>query len=293
MATFEEGSFTASFSQSGTYTTGSGTWADAASGVASFGVSNYGISYTFGTANQTDGDLDTALGVTGTLVLAPQIPYTDVNSDLAGTGESDRYWTLTLNTDSAVPLGFSLYVMNKADPVAYNSTTHIAHTTASPAPILIETFLSSSSVWSLSGSLYTATIPIDFAATVTPVGGVAATHGINKLVRNPNWNGLIQFFLVLNEAGSFSTLATTTSFTGQVVPFHTGQMNLDVRRRARVVHDYILGNPYLSDEAIEDPWREGVMVNSASSDPLEHRRHHSYVPPSKEGVVDDDVPNVE
>ena len=291
--TFEEGNFSTSISQNGTYTTGSGTWANTASGTASFGVSNYGFSHTFGISNQTDEALDTAIGVSGALNLAPQIPYTDVNSDLAGTSETDRPWTLVIPTNSVVPLGFTLYMMNQTAPQTYNSTTHIAHTTASPAPLLVNTYLSSSSVWSLAGSAYTATIPIDFAATLTPVGGVATTHAINKLVRNPNWNGLLQFFLILNETGSFSVFAITNSFSGPVVPFHTGQMGLDIHRRARVVHDYINGFPYLSDEATEDPWREGVMVHSSSSDPTETRRHNPYVPPAAEGVVDDDIPNVE
>lgn len=287
--TFENTSFVATLEQNGDFSSGATTWTDRtgdanlANWIFSGGnFTNPGFTFNFGVNLDSERSLN----------LAPTIPYTDVNDDLAGTSETDRPWTLSIVAASNTFVAFTLYVMTEPAPVLFASTSHVAHTTNTPAPYLVETFTSASSVWSLflSGALMT--IPIDFSTTLTPVGGTSTTNSINRIIRDPLWNGRLQFFITTSD-NTVNTTIGAASFVGQVVPFHTGQMGLDVKRRARVVHDYINGFPYLSDEAVEDPFREGVQVHFSSADPVELRRHFTYVPPASEGIVDDDIGEVE
>jgi len=282
--TFENSLTVATLEQTGDST--SGVWAEQTLDFPLGDLSatrNYGVTFNFGVSVEGERSLN----------LAPSIPYTDVNSDLAGTSEADRPWNLLIPTTLLAPSNAILYVTSESTPEIFNSTTQLAETSASPAPYLYESYTTLSSEWTTYSlfNLYALLIPLDFSKTLTPVGGSPVTHAINKLVRNPLWNGRLQFFLT--TTGTSAQINPSTLFVGPTVPFHTGQMGLDIHRRARVVHDYINGFPYLSDEATEDPWREGVMVHSSSTDPTETRRHNPYVPPAAEGVVDDDIPNVE
>jgi len=288
---------TATLEQIGDY--GSSTWTEGGSPapLANWSNSlNLGLTFNFSISTESERSLN----------LAPTIPYTDVNSDLAGTSETDRAWDLLILPSTLPTSGkaFSLYVMAEPDPnLLFNTLnglghpyTHIPDTTNSTPPYLYASYTSSSSVWTQFniGSvtpLFYILIPIDFSSTLTPVGGSPTTHAINKIVRDPLWNGRLQFFLTMDE--SYTATIAAVNFSGPTVPFHTGQMGLDIHRRARVVHDYINGFPYLSDEAVEDPFREGVMVHQSSADPPEIRRHTTYNSPASEGVVDDDIPTVE
>ncbi len=284
--TFEEPPVSATLIQAGSYN--GSTWTEGtvtSAGAINPNISwsdtqNIGYTFDFGISTESERGLN----------LAPLIPYTDVNSDLAGTSETDRPWGFVIAM-ATTRRTFTLYVENNPAPELF-STSNPPVASGTPSPLLYQTYTNTDLVWTVFGSNYNLEIPIDFSTTNTTVAGTSVSNGINKLVRDPLWNGRIQFFLVLGESVTISTVASGT-FLGRVVPFHTGQMGLDIHRRARVVHDYINGYPYLSDEAVEDPWREGVMVHAASADPVEPRRHHSYIPPISEGVVDDDIPDVE
>ncbi len=250
------------------------------------------------------------------LTLAPRRPFTSVTGDLAGTGESDNYWQLKLGTDETSIPNFDWMVMMtiSADPdpfsltnlpfVFQNSSSGNGVSNVVPAWYLLREIGPSSSEWVQKiFSPYSIVIDIDFESTLIALQsnsnvlnliGDDTPNAVNRIPNDGAWNGLVQFAIRLVTQDNVVRLnVTSASFAGLTHPWHTGQMGLDVRRRARVVHDYITGTPYLSDEAIADPWRDGVMVNSANSDPDEIRKHHSYVPPLTEGVVDDDIPKVE
>ena len=62
-----------------------------------------------------------------------------------------------------------------------------------------------------------------------------------------------------------------------------------LNRKARVRHDPKSGFPGLSDEFIDDGYREGMKVLPESWDP-EDRTGQDFFPPPSEGVVDDEVP---
>lgn len=286
LPTFNNTGVTATLEQEGAADVSSGVvWANSDTPLWSK-VSNSQPGFTF--------DFNVSVDSERSLALAPTIPYTIFTGDLAGTGEVDLPWTLTFVSNHQAAIGFRLFVMAEAAPALFSST-HFADVTNDPAPYLYATYTSSSSVWGIPkfGGNITLTIPLDFDATLAPQehDGSDTKNAITRIVRDPNWNGRLQVFMIADDSGA-GTISSAT-FVGPVVPFHTGQIGLDLNRRARVVHDYIGGFPYLSDEAVADPWRDGVMVHPDSSDPDEMRKRHPFVPPMSEGVVDDDIPKVE
>ena len=224
--------------------------------------------------------------------LAPTIPFTNVTSDLAGTGETDRYWTFTLGTTEASTNSDTIIYMVSNPSSELPSLTNVIKPSMTPDPYIVQSLQSSDAAWVLNGSVYDITISMDFNATLTTVGGTVVTNAIHKIINDPKWNGRVQIFVgPFSVAASFT--ATFATFGGLTQTWHTGGIGLDINRRARVVHDYVSGFPYLSDEAIADPWRDGIMVHYSSADPDEKRKHYPYVPPPQEGAVEDDIPKVE
>jgi hypothetical protein len=71
--------------------------------------------------------------------------------------------------------------------------------------------------------------------------------------------------------------------------YHSGVMGWPMDRRARVRHDPKSGFPGLSDEFIDDGYRQGLKVLPRSWDP-EDRTNMDFFPPPSEGVIDDEVP---
>ncbi len=229
------------------------------------------------------------------LALAPRIPFTNVTADLAGTGETDRYWTLTFTTTLTTPASSAaVYLVSDPDP-DLPSSSNLIDLSLTPSAYIIKDLSISDSEWVLNGTTYDLVFELDFNSSFTTIDGTTVTNAIHKIVNDPVWNGRIQVFFDLTALENVSITALT--FAGLTQPFHSGQMGLDIARRARVVHDYISGTPYLSDEAVTNPWTGGaagnIPVHPSSADPEEQRRHHPYTPPPGEGVVDDDIPDVE
>lgn len=112
-------------------------------------------------------------------------------------------------------------------------------------------------------------------------GAISANNGWLAL-------SLIPIGLVGTERIRWSTVAGTSAMLDLTyVPFHTGSQDFPLARRARVVHDFVGGFPYLSDEAVADGFREGVMLHPRSFDPKD--RPSEFVPPPGEGVTNDEV----
>jgi hypothetical protein len=51
--------------------------------------------------------------------------------------------------------------------------------------------------------------------------------------------------------------------------------------------------PYLSDEAVMDGFIDNVKVKPSSFDPDDPKDHNPFIPPPSEGVVDDDLVDIE
>jgi hypothetical protein len=144
------------------------------------------------------------------------------------------------------------------------------------------------------------TIPVEWSNSTRinseDIGDLNANWGrFQSYVRNSQWTGRVAFTVYLTvDSGItrfYSTEGTGTQ-PGMVASehkFHSGQIGLPMRRRARVRHDPKSGFPGLSDEFIPDGYREGLMVLPDSWDP-EDRTNMDFFPPPSEGVVDDEVP---
>jgi hypothetical protein len=111
-------------------------------------------------------------------------------------------------------------------------------------------------------------------------------------------NGIINLaFYIDTGAGATGAFMVSPTLTVVETPFHTGMMvgEEQLRRRARVVHSYKSGFPYLSDEAIPDGFTDGIMMHPDDFDPIDPvaQGRGDYVPSPLEGVVDDEVVDLE
>lgn len=135
-----------------------------------------------------------------------------------------------------------------------------------------------------------------------PGVGVRQSITLDQTVMAPytthrNWRGRMAMMVAvvpfLSSTDLYSLEATSGWATLEVDQhsFHTGGMDFPHHRRGRVVHDYKMGYPYMSDESVADGYLEGVKVHPDSWDPKDPTP--TYVPPTGEGVADDDVTDLE
>jgi hypothetical protein len=155
---------------------------------------------------------------------------------------------------------------------------------------LIEAVTSNSSTWVLSSGNYNLVWNFSFLTNYTEtVAGATIISPQAIIINDSLWTGLIQFILVPSSTIEIFGV----SFAGQTQAWHTGAYGFDTRERGRVVHDYITGQTYLSTEAVPDGYRDGIMVHPDNYDPPDPLDTNSYTPPPNEGVVDDDIIDVE
>jgi len=116
------------------------------------------------------------------------------------------------------------------------------------------------------------------------------------IFENTSSDGMISLSLVFGTGLSVALVNSPTLVMTET-PFHTGMMvgEGDLKRRARAVHSYKSGFPYLSDEAIPDGHTDGIMVHPDDYDPIDPvaEGRGDYIPSPSEGVVDDEVTDLE
>jgi hypothetical protein len=125
-------------------------------------------------------------------------------------------------------------------------------------------------------------------------------------IQHPNFRGKIAFTCVwLASTGRVFWYSSRFGLaTGQPpelqtrqTSFNTGMMvgESELKRRARVVHSYKSGFPYLSDEAIPDGYTEEIMMHADDYDPIDpvDQGRGDYVPSPSENVVDDEITDLE
>jgi hypothetical protein len=214
---------------------------------------------------------------------------------LAGTGETAEVWTLTLSTanTSVEAVSAALYGVTTHIPSAF-STGNDPYTlsTTTGSSFLISTVSLLSSAWVLNGSTYDLVFELEFTTDYTDaVSGATVSSPIFAAVNNAAWNGLVQFFLI--PSAFWSVSITGATFAGRVNNWHTGFMDARMDVRGRAVHDYKTGQPMMSHEAIEDGYLDGILVHPDNYDPSDPLDDDPFTPPPGEGVVDDNVVDLE
>jgi hypothetical protein len=214
---------------------------------------------------------------------------------LAGTGETTEVWTLTLSTanTNVEAVSAALYGVTTHTPTAF-ATGNDPYTlsTTTNSSFLISTVSLLSSNWTLNGSTYDLVWELDFTDSYTDaVSGAAVSSPIFAAINDAEWTGLIQFFLIPSAFWSVSITAAT--FAGRALNWHTGMMDAKVDVRGRAVHDFITGQPFMSNEAVEDGYRDGILVHPDNYDPADPLDDDPFTPPPGEGVVDDNIVDLE
>ena len=116
------------------------------------------------------------------------------------------------------------------------------------------------------------------------------------IFEDANSDGMISLSLVFGT-GLSVTLVNTPTLVMSETPSHTGMMvgESELKRKARAVHSYKSGFPYLSDEAVPDGFTDGIMMHPDDYDPIDPvaQGRGDYVPSASESVVDDEVTDLE
>jgi hypothetical protein len=230
--------------------------------------------------------------------MAPALPYTAPADAIAGIAA--KPWTLTIETSLTATSSRPVFYM-VLDPQPWTGNTNTPRTNRDADESLqIERLLLASDTWVLNanGSTYDLVWEFDFLITadnyLTSAGGVpgpATVRPFFDLINSPKWNGLLQFHF---DAGAAINMAiNSVSFTGEVLEFHYGTMSQPMDVHARAVHCYITGQPYMGHIAVRDDWRPNVMVHPDNYDPADPLDTDYFTPPPGEGVVDDEIPDVE
>lgn len=266
-------------------TSGSGVdWADASFPVSVTPTRDLGFSFNFGITNDSERGL----------ALAPRIPFTTATDDLAGTGETATTWTLTLaTTRTSLPLGTAiLYGITSTAPSVWSGSanTPTLNIAATNTAYIIETFGLVDSAWVQNGSVFDMVFNFDFHTNYTQaVGGAAIERPQWSIFNNSLWGGLVQFIMTRD---STAISITGITFAGNAHDWHTGGMGMP-KRRGRVVHDYITGQPYMSNIAVQDGYRDNVMVHPDNFDPSDPLEDSPFTPPPGEGITDDEIVDLE
>lgn len=142
------------------------------------------------------------------------------------------------------------------------------------------------------------------ALAVAAGGGAGVIHTVTldpavmtPYIGHSTWRGVVSISLEwTNQVGVagrvWSNAAPDTAyFDTTEYGYNTGFQGNYRGRRARAVHDFKSGLPYMTDEAVPDGYLEGVMVHPDSWDPIDP--DPTYVPPPGEGLADDEVSSLE
>lgn len=245
---------------------------------------------------------DFGFSTSGDLLLAPSLPFTRPADALRGSAAEP--WTLRLETSLTNPVTvLNLYMVLNPQPwTTANSPYTCRAGNLADESVKIEQISNTSDAWELNanGSTYDLVWEFDFDTSAREAGWYGSytldyispdIHPFRDLISDSSWNGTLQFHIF--AGGAVSCAINAASLTGEVQEFHTGFMNEDINKRSRAVHCYITGQPYMSHEAIEDGWRDGIMVHPDNSDPADPLDTDYFTPPPGEGVVDDEIPDVE
>jgi hypothetical protein len=269
-----------------------GVWVDQSGAYPAFGRDfPFGISFDFSVTNESGRGL----------ALAPRIPFTAVTQDLAGTGETSEYWTLTLETLNNTPpdVNISLYATYDPapDPWVGSTNTPTLQRASLGGAFLIEAITAASSNWVTDpdSGQQNMVFELDFTTNLTEaLEGGALMAPLIRTINDPLWAGLLQFHLELvGSPFSISMVAAGLTFTGNTHRWHTGMMGAQMDLRGRAVHDHITGQPYMSTKAVADGYRDGIMVHPDNFDPADPLEENPWTPPPGEGEVDDELTDVE
>lgn len=272
--------------QLGSSTTSNSTWTERTLPLTTRSSVAPGFSFNFGVTNDTERGL----------VLAPRIPFTAVTQDLANTGESRVVWTLTLNTTNINPeqTSAAFYGVTSFAPEAFstgNDPYTLSITEGSSFLMPIISLLSKTWVQNESG-LWDIVLNMNFLSDYTDsVSGATVTSPHAANVNNSGWNGLLQFFII--PSAFWVVTFTDMTFVGKIHDWHTGFMGAPLDVRGRAVHDYKTGQPYMSNEAVADGFLDGIMVHPDNFDPEDPLDTDPFTPPPGEGVVDDELTDIE
>jgi hypothetical protein len=249
-----------------------------------------GISFDFGVSQESERGL----------ALGPRLPFTAATDDLANTGETAGKWTLTLGTNltatSTIPNVYM--VRDPSDWTGMTNTPYTNRTNSGDESILIENMTDASDTWVLNDNETTYDLVWEFDFLTTGYSGAVSQTALaptirpmHNMVNSPTWSGLFQFHLY--AASAISMEISSALFSGEIQPWHSGFMGEELRQRARAVHCYITGQPYMSHLAVEDGFRDHVMVHRDNRDPADPLDTDYFVPPPSEGVVNDEIDNIE
>lgn len=274
-------------SQLGSSTIASSTWTTRTFPFTSGQLIAPGFAFDFSVNNESEQGL----------ALAPRIPFTAATDDLAGTGETAETWTLTLNTTNTSREAVSaiLYGVTTHTPSAFSTGNDpfTLSTTSGSSFLIAQISILTASNWVQNESgLFDLVFDLDFLDDYTfSVSGTAASSPSHAIVNNSSWNGVVQFFLI--PSVFWSVTLTAATFVGKTNDWHTGQMGVKLDQRGRAVHDYITGQPYMSNRAVPDGFRDGIMVHPDNWDPDDPLDTDPFTPPPGEGVVDDEITDIE
>lgn len=142
----------------------------------------------------------------------------------------------------------------------------------------------------------TISIPLGVQTTDPVLGTTVYTYNsFSDVFEHSDSNGMIN--LSVHIYTDFSAAEITPTLRIEEASFHTGMMvgEGDLKRRTRVVHSYKSGFPYLADEAVPDGFTDGIMMHPDDYDPEDpvDQGRGDYVPSPGEGVVDDEVTDLE
>ena len=151
--------------------------------------------------------------------------------------------------------------------------------------------------WSAAAPPAEISIPLG-TATVEPVFG-GTTYNLaseSYIFEDANASGDISLSLIF-ATGLATVQVINPTLVMTETPFHTGMMvgESELKRKARAVHSYKSGFPYLSDEAVPDGFTDGIMMHPDDYDPIDPvaQGRGDYVPSASESVVDDEVTDLE
>jgi hypothetical protein len=231
--------------------------------------------------------------------LAPALPYTSPADPIAGIAA--KVWTLTVETSLTSTSKIPKFYM-VLDPKPWGDSEPTTRTDrTNDLSMLVERLLQTSETWVLNanGTTYDLVWEFDFLTTGdnylhsndTFTALSSSIRPFHDLVNSPNWNGTMKFHFDADAPITMTINAIT--FTGEVRDFHYGTMSQPMDVHARAVHCYITGQPYMSHTAVQDDYRDGIMVHPDNYDPADPLDTDYFTPPPGEGVVEDEIPDVE
>ena len=136
------------------------------------------------------------------------------------------------------------------------------------------------------------TVSLAAADSGTPITTTLTFAAIQLQTIRAGWAGRIAISLAWGGAASLTlaggenaTSANRPILNATQIPFHTGFMDMP-DQPGRATHDDRMGLPILGSQRVRDGFNEGLFVQPWDYDPPDENFEH--IPPSSEGVTDDD-----